>query len=110
MVAADEMDSMWVAKLEADEEGNRFHREEASVDIITWRGISWLHGICVIVSLGWRLCTVFSCRELTQKQVVGIRTESSDLKDLYHIKELAMYISNNCDWRRDMYNVTLLHK
>ena len=35
MVAADEVDSMWVAKLEADEEGDRFDRKEASVDIIT---------------------------------------------------------------------------
>ena len=50
MVATDEVDSMWIAKLEADEEGNRFDGEETSVDIITWRGVSWLHGICVIVS------------------------------------------------------------
>ncbi len=60
MVAADEVDSMWVAKLEADEEGDRFDREEASVDIITWRGVSWLHGRGVIISRKWWLCTVFS--------------------------------------------------
>ena len=49
MVAADEVDSMWVAKLEADEEGDCFNRKEASVDIITWRTVSWLHSICVTV-------------------------------------------------------------
>ena len=65
MVAADEVDSMWVAKLEADEEGDRFDREEASVDIITWRGVSWLHVICVIISRRWRPCTVVSCGVLT---------------------------------------------
>lgn len=65
MVAADEVDSMWVAKLEADEEGNCFDREEASVDIITWRDVSWLHGICVIISRRWRLCIVFSSGVLT---------------------------------------------
>ena len=40
MVATDEVDSMWIAKLKANEEGNRFDREETSVDIITWRGVS----------------------------------------------------------------------
>ena len=56
MVAADEVDSMWVAKLEADEEGDRFDRKEASVDIITWRTVSLLHSVCVTVSCKWRLC------------------------------------------------------
>ena len=56
MVAADEVDSMRVTKLEADEEGDRFDREEASVDIITWRIVSRLHNACVAVSRKWRLC------------------------------------------------------
>ena len=56
MVAADEVDSMRVAKLEADEEGDRFDREEASVDIITLRIVSRLHSICVAFSGKWRLC------------------------------------------------------
>lgn len=56
MVAADEVDSLWVAKLEADEEGDRFDRKETSVDIITWNTVSWLHGRCVTVSRKWRLC------------------------------------------------------
>ena len=56
MVAADEVDSMWVAKLEADEEGDRFDRKEASVYIITWKIVSWLHGRCITVSRKWQLC------------------------------------------------------
>lgn len=40
MVAADEVDSMWVAELEADKEGNCFDRKEPPIDIITWRTVS----------------------------------------------------------------------
>ena len=66
MVAADEMDSMRVAKLEADEKGDRFNREEASVNIITWRIVSWLHSICVTDFHKWRLC-IGSCMEYSPR-------------------------------------------
>ncbi len=46
----------------------------------------------------------------TQKQVVCVWTWSSDLEDLHHIKELAVYVTNDGDWRPDMHHIALLHE
>lgn len=36
MVSADKVDAVWIAKLEADEEGDCFDTEETAVYIVAW--------------------------------------------------------------------------
>lgn len=46
----------------------------------------------------------------TEKEVIRVRAESSDFEDLNHIEELAVDVSDDCDWSRNMYHVALLHQ
>jgi hypothetical protein len=47
---------------------------------------------------------------LTQEEVVRIRTWSTNLKDLHHIEELAMDITDNGDGCSDVNHIALLHE
>ena len=46
----------------------------------------------------------------TEEEVIGIRAEAPDLKDLYHVEELTVNIADNGDGRRDVYDIGLFHK
>ena len=46
----------------------------------------------------------------TKEKIVGVRAETTDLEDLDHIKELAMYIPHHSDRGRDMDDIALLHQ
>jgi hypothetical protein len=61
-----------------------------------------------IVAFGHQLGTLKS--ELTKEKVIGIRSWTSYAKDLYEIMELTMYITDDSDGRRDVYNVALSHE
>ncbi len=46
----------------------------------------------------------------TKEKIVGIWTESSNLKDLDQVEELAVNIPHNGNGCLNMYNVALLHQ
>lgn len=37
--------------------------------------------------------------EHTEKEIVGVRTEATDLEDLKHVKELTVDVADHCYWR-----------
>jgi len=102
VVASDQVYAVGVSEFETDEERDRFYGKEASVDVVAWKGRSAMHLLFVLR----RFHSVFR----TQKEIVGIRAESTNLKDLYHIKKLPMYIPNNSDRRCNMYNIAFPHQ
>ena len=42
MVAADEVDALWIAEFEADEEGDCFDGEKTAVNVVTCEMVSYL--------------------------------------------------------------------
>ena len=46
----------------------------------------------------------------TEKQVIRIRTVTTDLKYFYHVKELSMNIADHSDGRLYMHNIALFHQ
>lgn len=51
-----------------------------------------------------------TCVSLTKKKIVCVRTETADLEYLDHIKELPVYVANDCNRRANVYDVALLHQ
>lgn len=49
-------------------------------------------------------------RPFTQKEIVCVRTRSSDLEDLHHVEELAMDVADDRHGRSNMHDIALLHK
>lgn len=80
VVAPNEMHSMRVPELETDEEGDGLYAEETPVDIVA------------------------------EKQVVRIRTVSSNLEDFQHVKELSMYVTDDGNGRRYVDDIALFHE
>lgn len=46
----------------------------------------------------------------TQKEIVGIRTVSANLENLYHVEELAVNVADNGDRGLDVHDIALLHQ
>lgn len=46
----------------------------------------------------------------TEEEVVGVWTVSANLENLYHVKELTVYISHHCYWRFYVDDIALLHQ
>ena len=51
--------------------------------------------------LGWRR---------TKEEIIGVGAEASNLEDLDHIEELAMYVAYDCNGSGDVNNVAFLHQ
>ena len=100
VVAADEMDAVRVAQLQAYEERYGLDGEEASVDVVTWEQSAVL----------FRVACHAGSRRRTQEQIVGVRAGPANLENLHHVEELAVDVAHDGDGRADVHHVALLHE
>lgn len=117
VIAADEVDAVRIAQLEADEERDGFDAKKAAVDVVTCEeGFPSVRASVRAAELRHKRpgLTMSKARAgsgaRTKEEIVCVRAEASNSEDFYHVKELAVDVSNDGDGRVNVHNVTLLHQ
>lgn len=96
VVAADEVDSVRIAQLEADEERYCFDGEQTAVNVVAWeKSAEWRAG---------------GGDQHTQEKIIGVGTGPSNLEYLNHVEELAVDIAHDGNRCPDVHDIALLHE
>lgn len=100
------MDSAGIAEFEAYQEGYCLDAEEAAIDVVSYTFARPKSAILLFCPFhaGARVTL------LTKKQITRVRTPSTNLEDLNHVKELAVDVADDGDGCLHLHDIALFHQ